>query len=114
MALTALQVFNGAVPGLSEYTTDQKSLYIEMAMGSVSADYFLDDYQQALGLMAAHIAVMCSRDAGAVGAITGIREGDLSVNYSGASILSDDLGMTAPGQMLKRLILKHSTMGMVI
>lgn len=114
MALTALQVFNGAVHGLSEYTTDQKSLYIEMAMGSVSVDYFLDDYQQALGLMAAHIATMCSRDAGAVGAITGIREGDLSVNYSGASILSDDLGMTAPGQMLKRLILKHSPCGMVI
>ena len=33
MSLTALQVFDGAVPGLSEYTLAQKSLYIEMAEG---------------------------------------------------------------------------------
>lgn len=104
--MTALSTFNlfAAVKGLSE---EDKALFIEAAEPGVSESYFGADYQQALGLLACHIAVLAQRDGGEVGALTGKREGDISVSYSGASLLADDYGQTAPGMMLKRLILKH-------
>lgn len=104
--MTALSTFNlfAAVKGLSE---EDKALFIEAAEPGVSESYFGSDYQQALGLLACHIAVMAQRDGGEAGALTGKREGDMSVSYSGDSLLTDDYGQTAPGMMLRRLILKH-------
>lgn len=111
--MTALNTFNlfAAVKGLSN---EEKAAFIESAESGVSQDYFGEDYQQALGLLACHIAVMAQRDGGEVGAVTGKREGDISINYSGASLLADDYGQTAPGMMLKRLILKHHRGELVI
>lgn len=111
--MTALSTFNlfAAVKGLSE---EDKALFIEAAEPGVSESYFGADYQQALGLLACHIAVLAQRDGGEVGALTGKREGDISVSYSGASLLADDYGQTAPGMMLKRLILKHHRGELVI
>lgn len=111
--MTALSTFNlfAAVKGLSE---EDKALFIEAAEPGVSESYFGSDYQQALGLLACHIAVMAQRDGGEVGALTGKREGDISVSYSGASLLADDYGQTAPGMMLKRLLLKHHRGELVI
>ena len=104
--MTALSTFNlfAAVKDLPE---EDKASFIELAESGVSESYFGADYQQALGLLACHIAVLAQRDGGEVGALTGKREGDISVSYSGASLLADDYGQTAPGMMLKRLVLEH-------
>lgn len=87
---------------------EEAILYIEMASSGVSKDFFKEDYEQALGLLACHMAIISNRDGGAVGAVSSVKEGDLSISYSGAVAGGDDYDQTSAGTSLKRLIQKHS------
>lgn len=79
-------------------TDENKATYIEMATERTNPCFYGSKYNQAVALMAAHIAFLLtansgsmgagsgSSEGGSVGTITSKREGDLSVTYGSGSI----------------------------
>lgn len=87
-----------------------KDIYIEMATERTNRAFYGVKYNQAVALLAAHIAFLLtaapgsmgagsgSAEAGSVGTITSKREGDLSVSY-GASAISSSAGSVTDAEL---------------
>ena len=101
---------------------ENKSVYIEMATERTNKGFYGEKYNQAVALLAAHIAFLLTAasgsmgagsgnwEAGSTGTITSKREGDLSVTYgagavsaSAADVTDAELSQTRYGLMLLAL-----------
>jgi len=89
------------VPELDGAGTAQLDLYLELATCQISEAAFKEKYDLAVALLAAHYqaALKQSEDcgAGATGAITSRKEGDLQVNFAASPFADEAIGTTAFG-----------------
>ena len=111
--LTIDQYLAAIAPALA--TDANKAVYIEMATERTNKCFYGEKYNQAVALLAAHIAFLLnaqagamgagsgSADAGSVGTITSKREGDLSVSYGAGAVSVSELAQTRFGLMLLAL-----------
>ena len=102
--LTIDQYLAAIAPALA--TDANKAVYIEMAAERTNKCFYGGKYNQAVALLAAHIAFLLnaqagamgagsgSADAGSVGTITSKREGDLSVSYGAGAVSVSDAGVS--------------------
>lgn len=114
------QYLSAVAPGI--VTDENKAVYIEMATERTNKCFYGEKYNQAVALLAAHIAFLLtaasgsmgagsgSGEAGSTGTITSKREGDLSVTYgagavsaSAADVTDAELSQTRYGLMLLAL-----------
>jgi hypothetical protein len=114
------QYLSAVAPAL--VTDENKAVYIEMATERTNKCFYGEKYNQAVALLAAHIAFLLtaasssmgagsgSEEAGSTGTITSKREGDLSVTYgagavsaSAADVTDAELSQTRYGLMLLAL-----------
>ena len=85
--------------------------YVGMAVGMTDQGFFGAQYAQAIALRAAHMYTLDQRTMGVGGAITGMTEGRLSIQYSANQNDSDDLSQTHYGKRLKGLMRSRPRMG---
>lgn len=114
------QYLSAVAPAIA--TDENRDVYIEMATERTNKCFYGKKYNQAVALLAAHIAFLFtsasgsmgagsgSEEAGSTGTITSKREGDLSVSYgSGAvtvgngDVTDAELSQTRYGLMLLAL-----------
>jgi hypothetical protein len=89
------------LPSADDYDDATLDSFIEIAQGRVSESAFGDQYDYAVALMACHIIMLSKRD-GSAGQVAGVKEGQLSINYSAVS--SDaSLDHTTCGAEFKQL-----------
>ena len=91
-------------PEFASETNKRINFFIGMAERRISREHFGDKADDAVCLMAAHLLTMADR-AGAGGAITGEKVGDLSTNYASQSSKDGkgSLNATSYGQMYSDL-----------
>lgn len=87
-------------PGL--YGDVNLSAWITLSKTKIDSCYYGKLYNEAVALQAAHDYTLSNRMLGASGAISSIREGDLSVSY-GTGGSNGDLSSTHYGMQLKNL-----------
>ena len=90
--MTADQYLAELIPDM---TPAQRELYLDFAETITSIDMYGASYNKALALRAAHW--FRTNSLGAGGVITSMKEGDLSIGFSGAK---ENLASTVFGQML--------------
>lgn len=84
-------------------------VWLELADVQVNSDVFGAAYPHALALMAQHIGCLENRGAdGNSGAVTSVREGDLSVSYAQASGGDSYWNSTSYGQQYQALLRQYS------
>lgn len=85
--------------------SDRCDVFIEMAELQVSRDYFGNAYCLAVAYLASHIGSVSMRDdGGAVGTVSSISEGGISISYSASgSSTDDDLTQTTFGRAFIKL-----------
>lgn len=114
MAKTAVQYFDTVVaPHLS--ASPYKSDFLSAAAEEISSEYYGSHYNHAVALLAAHRITTAGLNTGApgytpgaTGAVTGIKEGELQIQYyvgtaSAKSGMVGDLERTSYGLQLKHL-----------
>ncbi len=109
MSVTASQIFDIKAPQCA--TDSNKSTYIEIARTQTSECWFGDNYENAVGLRAAHMCLLDQSTASTGGGASGIfkskKEGDLQIQYntptSGKFSNDDYLAQTNPGKELLNL-----------
>ena len=104
------QKLESFLPKAVKESEDLDSL-IAAAEMRVSRSFFRDSYIYALSLAAAHaLAFLAVTASGPSGAVTSVREGDVSVNYGSANSSSgDDLEMSVYGRELITLTKQYAT-----
>lgn len=119
-ALTVEQYLQAVAPGVASDAS--ASVYIEMAEQRTNAQFYGEKRNQAVALLAAHIAFLFtgsagslgpgsgSSEGGSTGTILSKREGDLSVSYgsgaassTGSSVSDSELAQTRWGLQLLAL-----------
>lgn len=119
-SLTIEQYLKAVAPAFA--ADESASVYIEMAVERTNREFYGEKYNQAVALLAAHIAFLLTGTAGSMGAgsgsseggstgtMTSKREGDLSVTYgtsgvaaSAGSVTDAELSQTRWGLMLLAL-----------
>lgn len=103
------QKLESYLPKAVKESEDLDSL-IAAAEMRVSRSFFRDSYIYALSLATAHRhALLAISASGASGAVTSVREGDVSVNYGSAnSSNGDDLDMSVYGRELITLTKQYA------
>lgn len=100
MSLSAAAIFDIVAPN---YSGDaDKTDILSLAALRTSSTIFGDKYNTAVALRAAHIITMRDRN-GVGGAVSGQKEGDLSISFANPSG-NAMLGLTSYGQQLQQLI----------
>lgn len=95
-----------AYPALSDLDSAVVASSLSLAETMISEDFFEDDYDQALTLLAAHFATMSSAGGASSGSVTKEKVGDLETTY-GALSSGDDYDATSYGRLYKLLRAKY-------
>lgn len=113
MALTADVILSAIAPQFNSNAS--RAVFLEMAKDSTTVGQFSPaKYERAVALRAAHmLQLTVTRKRGEGGAVQAMSEGQLSIQFAGASAGAgwDDLGQTHFGIQLRALI-RGSVVGM--
>ena len=93
------------IPALSDLDSAVVAFALTTAATMISEDFFEDDYNTALTLLAAHLATSLSSSSSA-GSVTKEKVGDLETTY-GALSVGDDYDATSYGKQFKLLRAKY-------
>jgi len=106
--LSVLQILSATA--LQLVSDPELSVHVQLAAQRTSSTCFGENYTLAVALRAAHTLTLKNEavagNSGAVGPVTSMKEGDLSISFGGASSISvkGDLGTTKYGIQLQDLI----------
>lgn len=103
--------FLAIAPEFASVDLVRRTQILEVADMRVSKKAFGDRRNIAVAYLAAHLITVGNRSSGIAGAVTGMKEGDLSVSYGGGN--STDLNSTTYGQEYSRMVKENVFTGMV-
>jgi len=104
MATSILGLIQVYCPGL--YSDANRDTFVSVAADRTSEAFYKHNYNLAVALLASHNWALVNRPGGsygAVGAVSGMKEGDLSISFSSGSLSNGDLDQTSFGKQLQQL-----------
>lgn len=93
-------------PELAGESTPRKQIFLDIAAKMISETAWSSGFQQAHASLACHFMTLANRG-GAAGAVTGVKVGEVSVNYGSSPEWRKELGTTSYGMMF--LMLRDAT-----
>jgi hypothetical protein len=78
-----------------------QSTFVALAMEETSSEYWGGGYTMAVALLACHLFTLAQRSYGAVGPVTGMSEGRLSLQFAASGGSGGDLMQTHYGRQLR-------------
>ena len=100
--MNAALIISAICPEL--YASASLSIFIDMAMSEISAQYFGTLYQKAIALKACHMFTLSKRAMGAAGGISDMSEGGISLSFAVQNSGDNNLKQTNYGLQYLELV----------